>query len=176
MRHFVILSQSMKHSVRIHGQFLVAFCVDSMRTWLLPNHFFKLGKMESYDLSLSVQFLTAIGGVGFPSYWTYKHRTAAFKDSLDFLNRMVLFQIDEKIAVLDSYISNAANWKANGEAFVIATTDRIASDLTSMSRIKSNMNEDQRIKINEKVIRLSRIMTENGLDTAKIEAVAALLK
>ena len=41
IRHYVILCQSMKHSVRIHGQFLVAFCVDSMHTWLLPNALFR---------------------------------------------------------------------------------------------------------------------------------------
>jgi hypothetical protein len=65
---------------------------------------------------------------------------------------------------------------SRGEAFVVAITERIASDMTSLSRMKADISTDQRIKINEKVIRLSRIMADNGLDTAKIEVVSVLLK
>jgi hypothetical protein len=114
----------------------------------------------------------AILALGIPSYWTYKHRSGAFKDTLDFLNRLFLFRIDEKIAMLDGYISDAPNWKAKSEA----VTERISSDLTSLSRMKTDISTDQRIKINEKVIRLVKIMSDNGLDTAKIKAVSALLK
>lgn len=74
--------------------------------------------------------------------------------------------------MLDGYISDAPNWKAKSEA----VTERISSDLTSLSRMKTDISTDQRIKINEKVIRLVKIMSDNGLDTAKIEAVSALLK
>ncbi len=60
--------------------------------------------------------------------------------------------------------------------YVKAITDRIASDMTSLSRIKTDISTDQRIKINEKALRIVKLMTNNGLDTAKIEAVTSLLK
>jgi hypothetical protein len=118
----------------------------------------------------------AIITVGIPTYWTYRHRTGEFKKTLDFLERLFLFQIDEKIAILDRYISDIPSWKAKGQDYINSNSEMIVSDFTAMYRMKSDINPDQRIKINEKKIRLVQLMKNNGLDTAKIEAVAELLK
>jgi predicted membrane channel-forming protein YqfA (hemolysin III family) len=46
-------------------------------------------------------------GLGIPYLIIYWKRTSKFQDMTNFLTRLVLMQIDEKIAVLDGYISYA---------------------------------------------------------------------
>jgi hypothetical protein len=111
-------------------------------------------------------------GLGIPYLIIYWKRTTKFQDMTNFLTRLILMQIDEKIAVLDDYILNAPNWQAKD---VIQMTDRIVSDLTAISRIRNDISDDQRIRIRERLIRLTNILRKNNHDTAKIEAVTGLL-
>jgi predicted membrane channel-forming protein YqfA (hemolysin III family) len=43
-------------------------------------------------------------GLGIPYLIIYYKRTSKFQDMTNFLTRLVLMQIDEKIAVLDTYV------------------------------------------------------------------------
>jgi hypothetical protein len=113
-----------------------------------------------------------LGGLGIPYLIIYWKRTTKFQDMTNFLTRLVLMQLDEKIAVLDGYILNAPSWQVSD---VSQMTDKIVSDLTAISRIRNDISDDQRIRIRERLIRLTNILKKNNHDTARIEAVMGLL-
>jgi hypothetical protein len=89
-----------------------------------------------------------------------------------FLTRLTLMQIDEKIAVLDAYILEAPTWQAS---IVVQKTERIVSDIRAISRIRGDILDDQRIMLQERLIRLRNTLKDNHHDTSKIEAVMRLL-
>jgi hypothetical protein len=117
-----------------------------------------------------------IAGLGTTFYLTYRKRGNEFTDMLDFLRRITLSHIDEKIAMLEKYISEVPNWKNESPNYVNSIIERIASDLTSLSRIRKDITDDQMIKIRERIIRLSALMKKDNHDTAKIEAILGLFK
>jgi hypothetical protein len=47
----------------------------------------------------------AIVSVGFPSYWTYRNRSNSLTNATNFLRKIILGLIDEKIAMLGGYIA-----------------------------------------------------------------------
>jgi len=115
-------------------------------------------------------------GLGIPYYWTYRKRGNEFTDMLDFLRRITLSHIDEKTAMLEKCISEVPSWKNESPNYVNNIIERIASDLTSLTRIRKDIGDDQMIKIRERGIRLSTLMKKDNHDTAKIEAILGLFK
>jgi hypothetical protein len=114
-------------------------------------------------------------GLGIPYIWVYKKRTNEFDETLKFLERFVQSQIDEKIAVLQMYPLEVNNWKSHGMQFVNQMTNRITSDITAISRLKNDISNEQRIAINEALIKLVNEMKNNNLETSKIEGVLRIL-
>jgi hypothetical protein len=88
-------------------------------------------------------------GLGIPYLIIYWKRTTKFQDMTNFLTRLVLMQIDEKIAVLDGYILSAPSWQAPEASQII---DRIVSDVTAIARIRNDISDDQRIRLRERLI------------------------
>jgi len=76
--------------------------------------------------------------------------------------------------MLGGYIAEVPEWKEKGHEYVDAITDKITSDLTSVYRIKAEINEDQIIKIKQHGIRLVKLMQNNQYDSSKIEAILQL--
>ena len=114
-------------------------------------------------------------GLGIMYYIEYRKRGNDFDDMFDFLEKMVLSQVDEKIAVLHIYSSQVPDWVSKGNEFIHYITNRIASDITAISRFRNDISDEQKIAINEQLIRLTTAMRNNNLDSAKIEAVRQLL-
>jgi hypothetical protein len=113
-----------------------------------------------------------IAGLGVPYLAIYWKRTSKFQDMTDFLTRLTLMQIDEKIAVMDNYILEASRWDAS---IVNQKMERIVSDIRAISRIRNDILDDQRIMLRERLIRLKNVLSDRHFDTAKIEAVMGLL-
>ena len=91
------------------------------------------------------------------------------------MKRIILGQIDEKIAVLNGHITEVPNWKNKDKEYVNIITNKIVADITSISRIRNDVSDDQRIRINEQLIRLINAMKKDNHDTAAIEAVSQLI-
>jgi hypothetical protein len=119
-----------------------------------------------------ISIMGVLAGLGIPYLIIYWRRTTKFQDMTNFLTRLALMQIDEKIAVLDGYILTASSWQAPEASEVI---DRIVSDITAIARIRNDISDDQRIRLHERFIRLTNILRNNKHDTARIEAVMGLL-
>jgi len=94
----------------------------------------------------------------------------------DFLKRLMLVQIDEKVAMMDGYISKIPDWKnkTNSHEYVATITNKITSDLKSVYRIKNEINDDQIIDLKQRGKRLVNLMQKEQYDTSKIEAVLEL--
>lgn len=122
-----------------------------------------------------VSIAISILSVGIPAIWVYKKRTTEFDETLKFLERIVLSQIDEKIAILQMYPLEVNNWKNHGMQFVNQMTNRITSDITAISRLKNDISNEQRISINEALIKLVNEMKNNNLETSRIEGVLRIL-
>lgn len=118
-----------------------------------------------------VSIAGVIGGLGVPYLIIYWKRTSKFQDMTGFLTRLTLMQIDEKIAILDGYIMDAPTWRPEKTA---SMTEKIASDIRAIVRIRNDIL-DQKIRLNERLIRLRNILRDNQRDTAVIEAVMGLL-
>ena len=114
-------------------------------------------------------------GLGIMYYIEYRKRGNDFDDMFDFLEKMVLSQVDEKITVLHTYSSQVPDWVSKGNEFIHYITNRIASDITAISRFRNDISDEQKIAINEQLIRLTTAMRNNNLDSVKIEAVRQLL-
>ncbi len=67
------------------------------------------------------------------------------------------------------------NWKNHGMQFVNQMTNRITSDITAISRLKNDISNEQRISINEALIKLVNEMKNNNLETSRIEGVLRIL-
>jgi len=67
----------------------------------------------------------AIVSVGFPSYWTYRNRSNSLTNTTNFLRKIILGLIDERIAMLGGYIAEVPEWKEKGHEYVDAITDKI---------------------------------------------------
>jgi hypothetical protein len=122
-----------------------------------------------------VAIASTILGLGITYYIEYRKRGTDFDDMLDFLEKMVLSQVDEKIAVLHIYSSQVPDWVTKGNEYIYYIINRIVSDITAISRFRNDISDEQKIAINEQLIRLTTAMRKNNLDSAKIEAVRQLL-
>lgn len=118
----------------------------------------------------------AIVGLGAPYFVVYWRRTTKFQEMADFLKRLMLVQIDEKVAMMDGYISEIPNWKKDTKSheYVDAITNKITSDLRSVYRIKHEINDDQIIDLKQRGKKLVNLMQNEQYDTSKIEAVLEL--
>jgi hypothetical protein len=90
-----------------------------------------------------VSIAGVIGGLGVPYLIIYWKRTNKFQDLTGFLSRLTLMQIDEKIAMLDGYIQAAPTWQTE---IATSMTERIASDIRAISRIRNDILDDQQTK------------------------------
>ena len=70
-------------------------------------------------------------GLGVPYFLVYWKRTTKFEEMSDFLKRLMLVQIDEKVAMMDGYVSEIPNWKKDNKSheYVDTITNKITSDL-----------------------------------------------
>jgi hypothetical protein len=115
-----------------------------------------------------------------------KHQTTALRsqtnnfvqteEEMEKMNRFLAEStegaVDEKIAVLYKHTNDVKNLQNIDINYL---TERIVSDLTSMTRVNSRILKDQRIRLNEAISRLTTIMHDKKYDTVKIESVAKLL-
>lgn len=113
--------------------------------------------------------------IGIPSIWVYKRRTSEFNETLQFLERIVLSQVDEKIAVLQIYPLEVPKWFNQGNDFINSMMNRISYDITALSRLRKDISDEQLIAINEALNRLITALRNNNLDTHRIEAVRQIL-
>ena len=110
-----------------------------------------------------------IAGLGVPFFLVYWKRTTKFQEMADFLKRLMLVQIDGKVAMMDGYISEIPDWKKDGKSpeYVDAITDKITSELKSVYRIKNEINEDQIIDLKQrgkKVVNLIQMPSSQALN------------
>jgi hypothetical protein len=118
----------------------------------------------------------SILALGIPYFLVCWRRTTRFEEMADFLKRLMLVQIDEKVAMMDGYISEIPDWKKDGKSpdYVNAITDKINSDLKSVYRIKNEINQDQIIELKYRGKKLVNLMRNEQYDTSRIEAVLEL--
>jgi hypothetical protein len=74
-----------------------------------------------------------------------------------FLKQTTMSQIDEKVAMLYGYSLDAKNWK-NIDGAVATMTDRLVADVTAIIRVRNYIGDDQKIKLNEALRRLTNSM------------------
>jgi hypothetical protein len=117
----------------------------------------------------------AIAGPAIAYIIAYWRRTNDFDEMIDFLERLTLMQIDEKTAVLQMYPIEVPNWQTHGQQFVNLRTRQIVSDITAIARLREDISDEQRIALNEVLIRLVTTMETNNLDTAPIQAAMRVL-
>jgi uncharacterized membrane protein len=87
-----------------------------------------------------------------------------------FQRRMTLSLIDEKTAVIQSYILDAPNWRSIQDG-VSRMTDRTVADGMSIVRIKKYATDEQTVVLNEALTRLSQVMQTNNYDIGRINAL-----
>ena len=123
-----------------------------------------------------VSIAGVIAGLGVSFFLVYWRRTTKFEEMADFLKRLMLVQIDEKVAMIDGYISEYQVGKktAKVQEYVDAITNKINSDLKSVYRIKNEINQDQIIDLKQRDKKLVNLMHNEQYDTSKIEAVLEL--
>ena len=127
-------------------------------------------------IRFGVSIAGVIAGLGVTFFLFYWRRTTKFEEMADFLKRLMLVQIDEKVAMIDGYISEIPSWKKDGKSpeYVDAITNKINSDLKSVYRIKNEINQDQIIDLKQRGKKLVNLMHNEQYDTSKIEAVLEL--
>ena len=105
-------------------------------------------------------------GLGLPYFLVYWKRTTKFEEMSDFLKRLMLVQIDEKVAMMDGYVSEIPNWKKDNKSheYVDTITNKITSDLRSVFRIKNEINEDQIIDLKQRGKKLVNMMRSEQYD------------
>lgn len=105
-------------------------------------------------------------GLGVPYFLVYWKRTTKFEEMSDFLKRLMLVQIDEKVAMMDGYVSEIPNWKKDNKSheYVDTITNKITSDLRSVFRIKNEINEDQIIDLKQRGKKLVNMMRSEQYD------------
>jgi hypothetical protein len=94
---------------------------------------------------------------------------------INFLKRITLSQIDEKITVLQRYPAQIQRLVQQPQPVTDQMINSIASDITAIARLRKDISDEQKITINETVLRLVHAMQNNHLDSARIEAVIRLL-
>lgn len=87
-----------------------------------------------------------------------------------FQREMTLSLIDEKTAVMQSYVLDAPNWRLVQDA-VGRMTNRIVADVMSIVRIKKYLTDEQMVSLNEVLARLSQVMQANNYDVGRVNAV-----
>ena len=92
----------------------------------------------------------------------------------NFLTRTALSQVDEKVAMLYSHTNSVKNWDKEGidVTFMIS---KIGSDITAVTRLRNDINDDQKIKLNEAIRHLTDAMKTHNYDTGRIEDVTKVL-
>ena len=105
-------------------------------------------------------------GLGVPYFLVYWKRTTKFEEMSDFLKRLMLVQIDEKVAMMDGYVSEIPNWKKDNKSheYVDTITNKITSDLRSVFRIKNEINENQIIDLKQRGKKLVNMMRSEQYD------------
>lgn len=105
-------------------------------------------------------------GLGVPYFLVYWKRTTKFEEMSDFLKRLMLVQIDEKVAMMDGYVSEIPNWKKDNKSheYVDTITNKITSDLRSVFRIRNEINEDQIIDLKQRGKKLVNMMRSEQYD------------
>jgi len=122
-----------------------------------------------------VSIAITILSIGIPAVWLYKKRTTEFDETLKFLERIVLSQVDEKIAVLQIYSLEVPHWLNRGNDYINLMMNRISFDITALSRLRKDISDEQLIAINEALNRLVTALRNNNLDTYRIDAVRQIL-
>jgi hypothetical protein len=87
-----------------------------------------------------------------------------------FQREMTLSLIDEKTAVIQSYVLDAPNWRSVQDG-VGRMTNRLVADVMSIVRIKRYVTDEQMVSLNEVLTRLSQVMQANNYDVGRVNAV-----
>jgi predicted PurR-regulated permease PerM len=118
--------------------------------------------------------LTTIG-LGLHYLLIYRRLTNKFDEMINFLKRITLSQIDEKITVLQRYPAQIQRLVQQPQPVTDQMINSIASDITAIARLRKDISDEQKITINETVLKLVHAMQNNHLDSARIEADIRLL-
>jgi len=73
-----------------------------------------------------------------------------------------------------THTNNVKDWDKEG---INATfmTNKIVSDITAITRLRNDINDDQRIKLNEAIRHLTNAMKDQKIDIGRIDDVTKVL-
>ena len=114
-------------------------------------------------------------GIGLPAIWVYKKRTTEFEETIKFLEKIVSSQVDEKLAVLQTYPLEVPNWLNRGNEYINLIMNRISYDIIALTRLRQYISDEQLIAINEALNRLISVLKNNNLDIYRVDAVRQIL-
>jgi hypothetical protein len=103
-----------------------------------------------------------------------RSQTNNMKRMNNFLTRATLSQVDEKVAMLYSYSNDVKDWTKEG-IDVTFMTSKIVSDITAITRLRNDISDDQKIKLNEAIRHLTDTMKKHNYDTGRIEDITKVL-
>lgn len=89
----------------------------------------------------------------------------------DFMKKMTLSGIDEKIATLNYYALIAKGWKTNPTVRM----DRITSDIRAILRVNKLMEDEQKERLNSAIRHLIEEMKKKNFDVGRIEDLTRLM-
>ena len=92
-----------------------------------------------------------------------------FDKLVDYLGGSTQSSVDEKIAVLYSYVMAVPSWKPSGINISLMIS-RIVSDMNSIARIRNKMTWEQWRELRHVLIQLTNVMKDSGIDPTAIEA------
>jgi hypothetical protein len=133
--------------------------------------------MSSQPFYVNEIFWGIIGliGLGIAIAIELRKSRSVFDKLVGYLGDSTQSTVDEKIAVLYSYVIAVPTWRPVGININLMIS-RIVSDLNSIARIRDKMTWEQWRELHRVLIQLINVMKDSDMDTTDIEATREALR